>query len=556
MLVATALAAGCGGASQGVGGHAQSSSPFAERSGVAAGFAQETWRRTPPAAGDATPFAPPRVEEARLSNGLRVLYAERRGLPIVAVSFTTLRGAAEGGPGIGSFAAAMLMQGTERRGALQISDDLERLGAHMNAGADYDYIEVRAQTLKPNLEGTLDLMAEVVTRPKFEPAEVERERSKRLTALAQQRDSAGAQLHIATAAALFPAGHPYATTLLGTRDAVQSATPATLRAFYEAVAAPDRAVLTIAGDLTKDEAIAALERAFGAWKGKPASPQAPVRTSMIQAGGAVDARGAERILLVDRPGAPQSNIALALVGLPRRTKDYEAVLVLNAILGGQFSSRMNMNLREDKGYSYGVRSAFDMRHDRGPFTAGGAVKSEPTDAAVRELLGEVTRIRATDVTDEELEDAKKDLIQQLPSRFETAAGTAVALSGLAIYGLPLDEYATRPARIASVTKADVRRVALEHLKPEALRVVVVGDAQVVRPGLEKLGLGAVALRPAQPEGPAEAASPAARTHVASPPSKAKRPPANAPKQADPKNAPATKAGPTTKTPTTPATPKR
>ena len=434
-------------------------------------------------------FSPPKIEEARLANGIRVLHAERRELPIVAVQVSADRGADQAGPGVASFAASMLLQGTKTRSAIAISDEIGRLGASAGAGADYDSVGVGARCLTPKLPELLALLADIVINPAFDPAEIKRERSRRLTSILQQNDRPAILLSNAVASALYPAGHPYSAPILGLEPDVTKVSAAELAAFHASNFRPDRVTIAVAGDINKDQAVEAIQRAFAAWQGKaqPAKEIGPPP--------APDAMAA-RILLLDRPGATQSQVAIALPGVPRVTKDYDAILVMNTILGGQFTSRLNLNLREKHAYSYGVRSSFDMRRGPGPFVAGGAIAREATGPAVREMLVEMKRLKDELVTGEELDDARSNLILQLPARFETASETAATLAYLATYGLPLDEIATRPARLKAVTREEVTRAAEVYLKADIARIVIVGDAKIIKAQLDALGIGSVELLPA------------------------------------------------------------
>lgn len=462
----------------------------------------EDFRKAAPAPGPAVTFVPPKIEEARLQNGARILIVERHELPIVAFQVVFDRGADQGSPGLGSFMASMLLQGTKRRTAIAISDELARLGAAYDAWGDYDSIGVGARCLSPKLSEVLTVIGDIVQRPGFDEAEVKRERSKRLTAILQQNDRPATLLSNTMLSTLYPAGHPYATPLIGTEAEVARLTAKDLSAFHLAYIKPDRMTIAIAGDVTKARAIEEMSRVFGAWTGTAQAGKDPVEPPPGPA-------GAPRVILVDRPGATQSHIAVALPGVARSTKDYEAIIVMNMILGGQFSSRLNLNLREKHAYTYGARSGFDMRRGPGPFSAGAPVVRESTGPAVSEILTEVARVRAEMVSDEELADAKSNVILQLPARFESASDTAGSLAALAVYNLPLDEYANRAAKIRAVTKEDVKRVAEKYLTPERTRLVVVGDAKVVEEQIKKVNYGALEVRrAAAAPTPAAASAPA------------------------------------------------
>ena len=461
------------------------------------------YRMKAPAAGPDVVFVPPRIQEAALSNGVRVLLVERHELPIVAVRVVATHGAEVGGVGVGSFAGALLASGTKTRSALEISDGFESLGADFSAGADNDSVSVGARLLAPKLHDGLALLADVVQSPTFPKDELERERSRRLNEIGRTRDVPARLLADTRLELLYPAGHPYAYPLLGTAEAVEKVTSADLSKFYSAVFQPDGVTITIAGDVTRKTALEELERTFGAWRGKARRPT-PIAEPPFDA-------KRPRVVLIDRPGATQSNVSVTDVGVPRVTGDHDAITLMNAILGGQFSSRINLNLREKHAYTYGASSSFDMRHAAGPFAAGGAIKTESTAPAIKEILAEIDAIRSAPVTEDELADAKNNVIKQLPSWFETAGGTAGTLASMAVHGLPLDEFASLPARLQKVTREDVQRVAAAHLRPSQLRVVVVGDAAKIKESLGQLGLGEVVMKalPAKmSEKPATKAKPA------------------------------------------------
>jgi len=465
--------------------------------------AQPPVAETPPAAPSATPdaeyrmkappggadvvYTPPRIQEATLGNGVRVLLVERHELPIVAVRIVATHGAEAGGVGVGSFAGALLGSGTKTRSALEISDAFESLGADFGTSADDDSVSVSAKVLSPKLNEALALLADVVQHPTFPKEEVDRERSRRLNEIGRTRDVPARLLGDLRLELLYPAGHPYAHALLGTAEAVEKITSADLAKFYASVFQPDVVTVAIAGDVTRKTALEELERALGGWKGKSKRVK-PIAEP------AFDPKQ-PRVVLIDRPGATQSNVSVTDIGVPRVTKDHDALTLMNSILGGSFSSRINLNLREKHAYTYGARSGFDMRHGAGPFGAGGAIKTESTAPAVKEILAEIDAIRGAPVTEEELADAKSQVIKQLPSWFETAGGTAGTLAAMAVHGLPIDEFATLPARIQKVTREDVQRVAEARLRPSQLRLVVVGDAAKIKESLGQLGLGEVVVKP-------------------------------------------------------------
>jgi len=451
------------------------------------------FRKTPPEGGPDKPFIAPMIEEARLSNGLRVLYVLRREMPVVAVNVVVNRGAEqEKAPGLTSTMASMMLSGTKSRSAIKLSEELGALGVRYGAWADHDGVGVTAQVLRDKAADLMPILADVVLNPAFDPAELERERTRRLTSILQQADQPGVLLQNAITERLYPAGHAYRDPLIGTEASVKALKPADLARHHEALFRPEHATVTIAGDIDKAAALALVEKSFSAWKGKGTEAKAPKDPPAV-------GKGEKRVFLVDRPGATQSYVAVSLVGVSRKNPDFDALMVMNTLLGGQFTSRLNLNLREKHAYTYGARSGFDMRHGPGPFTAGGAIMTPATAPAVKEIFAEIERLRKEAVSTQDLADAKANLVRQLPARFETAGETAGTLASLAIQGLPLDELATRPSRISRITAEDVKRVAEKYLRPDQMRVIVVGDAAVVEKELAALDLGGVEVRKAPPK---------------------------------------------------------
>jgi zinc protease len=448
----------------------------------------EAFRSKAPAAGPAVPFVGPKIVEHKLTNGVRVLLVERHDLPIVAFQIVVDRGADQGSAGVGSFLGAMLVQGTKGKSALEISDTLGKLGAQFGSWGGLDSVGVNGKVLASGFPETFAILAECIRNPAFSKHEIERERSKRLTALGQQKDSPQTILRNTVSEVLYPESHPYHAPLLGTEAALKKLSAQDLTALHKKLVQPEDITVAIAGDITKEAAVAEVFKVFGSWKGKPdaagetkdpADPSGP------------------RIVVIDRPGATQSHLAATMIGVPRSNKDFHALQVMNTILGGQFSSRLNLNLREKHAYTYGAGSSFDMRHGAGPFTAGGAIVREKTTPATQEILAEIKRIQDALVTDEELDVAKTNLVRRLPAQFETVSDIAGSIAALAIYGLPLDEYDRRIVGYNAVTREDVQRVAKLYLRPDRIRIVIVGDANVIEKDLEQLNLGKPEVRRAK-----------------------------------------------------------
>lgn len=443
----------------------------------------EAFRAKAPASGPAVQFNPPKIEEAKLANGLRVLVVTQRKLPIVAISISLNEGVSRAAPGVGALAVATMARGTKTRSAIQLSDELTSLGANWDVGADYDGVQITGKCMSDKLPEVLTVLSDIALNPAFAKKEMDKARSRTLTSIEQDVDRPTSILAKTTSQVLYPSTSAYYLPISGDAEAVKKITVKDLQAFHAARFNPSHATVSLVGDIDKDRAVQLVEKLFGSWKNAP--PPKPIKKMSSDADKA-------RIVIVDRPGATQSWVNVATVGAARDDPDFDALMVMNTILGGQFSSRLNLNLREKNAYSYGVRSGFDFRHYAGPFTAGGAIAGEKTAPAIKEMLSELERIAADLVTDEELADAKTNLIKQLPSRFETVSATAGTLSVIATYGLPLDEFATRPTRIQKITKDDVRRVAKSHLPPQdSAVIIIVGDAKAITPELEALKLGEI-----------------------------------------------------------------
>jgi predicted Zn-dependent peptidase len=444
------------------------------------------FREHPPAAGPDVAFVPPDVQSFSLKNGVRVLLVERHDLPIVSVRLVVRAGAGDlpnEPPGLLSFVGSMLEQGAANKSALQISDAFESIGAAHGTWVDWDSAGASVKVVTDKLDVALGLLGDVVVRPSFPEAEIERLKARRLSSLLQEKNSPPSMWSNAAAAALFGRAHPYGQSLSGrVLDLSNLTRPRIVRA-YAALFVPSRATIVVAGDVNKRAILPKLEAAFGGWRGSGAPAFAPKPPAA--------ARDAARVVWVDKPGAPQSLVRLVEVGVPRLAPDRDAIAVMNAILGGMFSSRINLNLREEHAYTYGASSSFQTRHAAGNFSIGGNIVADKTGPAIVEIFKELRAIRELPVKDEELRAAKENIQRALPGRFETVGEVTGALSDLAVYGLPLDEYATRPARIEKVGAADVLAAARAHLHPDTIKVVVVGDRAKLEPTLELLHLGAM-----------------------------------------------------------------
>jgi zinc protease len=449
-------------------------------------LAQAPDRSTPPAPGPPPTLKLPEIQKRSLSNGLPVRIVELHKVPIVQIDLLVLSGAGSdpaGKYGVASMVAAMLDEGAGKRSALEIADEVDYLGATLSTGSSFDTSAVGLWVPVARLSEALPIMADVALRPTFPPPELERLRKERLTSMLQARDDPRSIAELAFPRIVFGEQNRYGSSASGTPDAVKSFTVDDLRSFYRAYYRPGNAALIVVGDVKADSLMPQLEAAFGGWKGEGPSPSAtPVPNAQQLA--------ARQVYIIDKPGAPQSQIRIGGVGVPRSTPDYYAVEVLNTILGGSFSSRLNQNLREKHGYTYGAGSSFVMRLSAGPFVASSGVETEVTAGALKEFFNELTGILKP-VPSTELARARNYVALSFPGEFETAGDIARKLEELTVYRLPDDYFATYVSRIEAVSEADVQRVAQKYILPARFAVVIVGDRKTIEAGVRALNLGPV-----------------------------------------------------------------
>jgi zinc protease len=330
----------------------------------------------------------------------------------------------------------------------------------------------------------LALIGDVALRPSFPAEEVERQRARRLAALVQQRDDPSRIADQVMLAAIYGQKHPYGHDTLGDEASVTSMTRDQLQSFWRQNFVPNNAALVVAGDITISELRALAEKVFGGWQRGAAAVPALATPSTPQA----------RVIIVDKPGSPQTQVRVATVGAPRGTPDFRAMEVMNSALGGQFGSRINMNLRERHGYTYGARSLFLFRKAAGHFRVTSGIRTEVTGPAVAEIFKELRGIVVTPLTGEELRNAKEGMSASLPGQFETSASVVDNFATVFVYGLGLDYYSRFAEQVAAVTDAQAVSAARKYLVPDNMVVVAVGDRAKIEPELQKLGLGPIELR--------------------------------------------------------------
>jgi zinc protease len=458
---------------------------------------QKPDRSAPPKPGAPPALKLPQVQKHTLSNGLAVWIVEQHEVPLVQLNLIVRAGAAadpQGKFGVASMTAAMLDEGAGTRSALELADAVEFLGARLSTTSSFDYSAVRTSVPVARMAEALPLMADVVMRPTFPAAELERLRTERLTALLQARDDPAALVNIAFPRLVFGATHRYGTAAGGTAAELEAMAIDDLRAFHRSYYRPEHAVLVVAGDVTPSAALPLLQRVFGAWKGEGA-------TTAIAAVPAATQLTKRRIYIIDKPGAAQSQIRIGWVGVPRSTPDFAQIEVMNTILGGALTSRLNQNLREKNQYSYGARSMFDTRLGPGLFFATAGVQTDKTAEALREFFNELAGILKP-IPAEELEKAKNYVAFGFPGEFETSGDLARKLEEQIVYGLPDEYFPSFVRAVTQVTNADVQTVATKYVQPEKFAVVIVGDRKVIEDKIKALNLGPVeVLTPDQVLGP-------------------------------------------------------
>jgi zinc protease len=460
--------------------------------GVTGVLAQQAPDRSkPPALGPLPALSLPAVEKRTLSNGLQVWIMGVHKVPTVHLGLTIKAGTGVDPAakfGLASLTADMLDEGAGGKTSLELADAIDFLGAELSASAASDATYVDLHVPVARLADALPLMADIVARPTFPEAELKRLREERLASLLEVEDDPEQLIGVAFPRMVFGPKHRYGSPQVGTPESLGTITTADLKAFHASNYRPSDATLVVAGDVTAETVVPMLERALAGWKGGPAAAPASI------AGGVAAQVKTRQVFLIDKPGAPQSQIRIGWIGVPRSTPDYFPLRVLNTILGESFTSRLNTNLREVHGYTYGASSRFDMRLSAGAFYATAGVQTDKTVESLKEFFIELTRIHES-VPAEELEKAKNYLALQLPRSFETTRGTAGALGQAYLYSLPADYYATYGARIRAVTAADVKRVADRYVQPDKFAVVIIGDRKAIEPGIKALNLGSLTVIP-------------------------------------------------------------
>ncbi len=440
-----------------------------------------------PRLGPEPAFQVPEIRRRRLPNGLAVMTVENHAVPLISFLALLPAGAAAdppAQPGLAAVTSDMLDEGCGELDAIELHDSLGRIGGHLDSEIGSDATVLTLTSLSRFGDRAVALLAEMIRRPRLDRRDFERVRELRLNRLVQLRDMAPALADRAFTELVY-AGHPYGHLPIGSEASLRTMTLEQVEAYHRSMFSPAALTVVASGDASHDALGDLVESAFGSWQPEAASGH--VQAAVL----APPAPPRERLALLHRPGAAQSELRIGHVAVPRSTPDYHALLVLNMVLGGQFVSRINMNLREDKGYTYGARTSFDFRRGPGPFVLHASVQSDATADAILEALSELRGIRGDrPVTRGELETGRAALTRGYPRNFETAEQISRAAAQLALHGLPDDHFSTFVPKVLAVDEAEVTRVAARHLDPAKLLTVIVGDRDKVGPTLARLDLGA------------------------------------------------------------------
>ncbi len=442
-----------------------------------------------PLAGTPRTYRFPDFVRHQLPSGLGVWLVPLAERELVSVHLVTDAGAAtedEAQAGIAALTAQLLVTGTERLDAATFAETTERLGISVGSESTWDSARAGFTALGDKLDDGLALLAEMIRTPRLDAGEFERLKGERLNDILQARADPGRLAEESFLREVYAPDVPYGRLAAGVPESVEALDVASARAFHDAHYAPGVAHLVIAGAIDPDVALAATERHLGDWSGAGTGH----RTFEPRQ------RGGRRVVLVDRPGSVQSELRVGHVGIDRHHPAYIPALVMAALLGGVFGSRLNRRLREELGYTYGARCTFDPRRAAGPFTASAAVQTEVTVDAIRELLGQLERIRSEPPDEAELAEVRDFLVGVFPLRFETTPGIAAAIEPLPIYGLPDDYWQTYRSRLEAVTVHDVLAAARDLVRPDDALILLTGDASRVRDELAAADLGPLEVVPA------------------------------------------------------------
>lgn len=457
------------------------------------GAAQQIDRSKVPAAGPAPQLRVPAWTKTTLANGADFIVSEKHDLPLVSFSVTFMGGSDQvespDKRGLAGVTAAMMLEGTTTRDGEALSNALQLLGTSVQTGIGGESGTLRFTSTTAKFEPTLAVLADILQNPTFPAAALERQRAQRLVALQQARNQGPAIANRVFPRVLYGTGHPFGQAT--TEDTIKAISRDDLVALHKTYFRPNRALVTVVGDVTPAKAKAAVEKALGGWTA-PAGDKTTA-AGVFKYPAAPQPKGTT-IYLVDRPGAAQSSVAIGIPGPARDTPDFYALSVMNMMLGGHIQSRLSANIREEKGYSYGVRSSFDFGHGPGAFRAGGEIVGEKTDLALIEFMKELKGIAgAKPITDAELAMTKDALSQRLLGTFGSVAGIDNAITTIWLQGLPEEYYQQYAKKIAAISREDVLRVAKQYVDLDRLAIVIVGDRSKIESALKATGIAPIVI---------------------------------------------------------------
>ncbi len=444
-------------------------------------------RSKPPAAGKPEPFKLPAFQHTRLDSGLRILAARSPRVPLSSLQILIPAGGqfdTLDHPGLANLHGAMLDEGTDRRSSLEIARLVEGLGGSASSGAGWNSAWVEVAALSRHLGSSLELLAEIVRSPGFPQREIDRLRLELRAEMLRRKGDPSSLAGRFFAAAVYR-GTIYGQQLIGTEDSLDRLDRECLRDFYRRLVRPDGATVIAVGDLDPEAETARIEGIFGDWRSPASRPGSPASGELPEIEPPTIAR--TEVHIVNRPESSQTQLQLGHASLPRYHPDFPRMLLLNAIFGGKFTSRINLNLREKHGFTYGAHSFFARRRGPGPFVVSAAVANDVAGAAVEQVLLEMRRIREQPVDRDEIRETQDYLVGVFPYTLQTIGDLARRLEAIAVFDLPLDYYDSYPAVLYDFGREDLLEVAGEHLHPDNLVIVAVGPAEELSPQLEGFG---------------------------------------------------------------------
>jgi zinc protease len=463
--------------------------PAPMASGTESINADQAWRNKPPKPGPVRVPVLPEPQSFKLANGLTVLHLHRPAMPIATAQLVANAGLASGDParpGVPDFSLSLLDDGTTTRNSRQIAEQFEQLGAAYEATTRRDTSVLSVDGLARNFAEAMALLADVAQHPTFPAEEVERQRQARLSDVASAREQPAQLANLALARALYGPANPIGVSGIGTEASIRQTTQAELRSWWQGQLRPENSALVVVGAIEPAALRALVEREWGAWK---ATGEAPA------IGAAAPVTTTARAIIIDKPNAPQTEVRFGRIGAARSTPDYPTLQVLNYALGGGFTSRINLNLREDKGYTYGAGSRFDFGRRTGSFFVSTAVRGDVSGAAIDEIARELKRAESAPFAPAELAKARGALTDSLPGRFETNGATSSSFADLFAYALPLDTFRRLPAQFSAVNAAMAEPLARRYFDPAKMVVIAVGDRRLLEAELRKFGLDPIEVWP-------------------------------------------------------------